>query len=91
MLRQSTRGALIFMVRHPCGCWGFYLMFLWSFYVNGVEGRAGETLCKELINSTELHPIVRLHTGIFYTQGVRANVNHPASTNAWTNVVWVYD
>lgn len=59
------------------------------------EGGAGETVRKELMNSTELHTILRLPTGIFYAQGVKANVlffnNHPASKDAWTKEVWVYD
>jgi type I restriction enzyme M protein len=36
-----------------------------------------------------------LPTGIFYAQGVKANVvffdNKPASKNPWTKEVWVYD
>jgi type I restriction enzyme M protein len=59
------------------------------------EGGAGEMVRKELMNSTELHTILRLPTGIFYAQGVKANVlffnNHPASKDAWTKEVWVYD
>jgi type I restriction enzyme M protein len=47
------------------------------------EGGAGETVRKELMRSTELHTILRLPTGIFYAQGVKANVlffeNKPAS------------
>ncbi|MEA3494939.1 MAG: class I SAM-dependent DNA methyltransferase, partial [Bacteroidota bacterium] len=47
------------------------------------EGGAGETVRKELLKTTELHTILRLPTGIFYAQGVKANVlffdNKPAS------------
>jgi type I restriction enzyme M protein len=47
------------------------------------EGGAGETVRKELMKTTELHTILRLPTGIFYAQGVKANVlffdNKPAS------------
>ena len=59
------------------------------------EGGAGETVRKELLRSTDLHTILRLPTGIFYAHGVKANVlffdNKPASRNAWTKDVWIYD
>jgi type I restriction enzyme M protein len=59
------------------------------------EGGAGETVRKELLKTTELHTILRLPTGIFYAQGVKANVlffdNKPASKNPWTKDVWIYD
>ena len=41
------------------------------------------------------HTILRLPTGIFYANGVKANVlffdNQPARKEAWTREVWVYD
>jgi len=50
---------------------------------------------KKLLENTELHTILRLPTGIFYANGVKANVlffdNHEASPNAWTKEVWYYD
>lgn len=59
------------------------------------EGGAGEAVRKELLKTTELHTILRLPTGIFYAQGVKANVlffdNKPASKSAWTKDVWIYD
>lgn len=59
------------------------------------EGGAGETVRKRLLETTDLHTILRLPTGIFYAHGVKANVlffdNKPASKNAWTKEVWVYD
>lgn len=59
------------------------------------EGGAGETVRKELMKTTELHTILRLPTGIFYAQGVKANVlffdNKPASKDPWTKDVWIYD
>jgi type I restriction enzyme M protein len=59
------------------------------------EGGAGEAVRKELLKTTELHTILRLPTGIFYAQGVKANVlffdNKPASKSAWTKEVWIYD
>ncbi|QDK80717.1 SAM-dependent DNA methyltransferase [Spirosoma sp. KCTC 42546] len=59
------------------------------------EGGAGETVRKRLLQSTDLHTILRLPTGIFYAQGVKANVlffdNKPASKDPWTKAVWIYD
>lgn len=59
------------------------------------EGGAGETVRKQLMRTTDLHTILRLPTGIFYAQGVKANVlffdNKPASKEPWTKEVWVYD
>lgn len=59
------------------------------------EGGAGEEVRKQLMKTTELHTILRLPTGIFYAQGVKANVlffvNKPASKEAWTKDVWIYD
>ena len=59
------------------------------------EGGAGETVRKKLLETTDLHTIIRLPTGIFYAQGVKANViffdNKPASKDSWTKEIWVYD
>lgn len=59
------------------------------------EGGAGETVRKKILETTDLHTILRLPTGIFYKPGVKANViffdNHPASKNPWTKEVWIYD
>jgi type I restriction enzyme M protein len=59
------------------------------------EGGAGEVVRKKLLETTDLHTILRLPTGVFYKQGVKANVvffdNKPASPNPWTKEVWVYD
>jgi len=59
------------------------------------EGGAGETVRKELMKTTDLHTILRLPTGIFYAQGVKANVlffdNKPAAREACTKDVWIYD
>ena len=57
------------------------------------EGGAGETVRKKLLETTDLHTILRLPTGIFYAQGVKANVvffdNKPASKDPWTEEVWI--
>ncbi len=59
------------------------------------EGGAGETVRKKLMETTELHTILRLPTGIFYANGVKANVlffdNHPAQKDPWTKSIWFYD
>ena len=59
------------------------------------EGGAGETIRRKLLENADLHTILRLPTGIFYAQGVKANVlffdNREASPNAWTRKVWYYD
>lgn len=59
------------------------------------EGGAGETVRKKLLETTDLHTILRLPTGIFYAQGVKANViffdNHPARKEPWTKEIWIYD
>ena len=59
------------------------------------EGGAGETIRKRLLDATDVHTILRLPTGIFYAQGVKANViffdNKPAAKTAWTKGVWIYD
>lgn len=59
------------------------------------EGGAGETIRKTLLARFNLHTILRLPTGIFYAQGVKANVlffeAKPAAKEPWTDNVWVYD
>lgn len=59
------------------------------------EGGAGETVRKKLLETTDLHTILRLPTGIFYAHGVKANViffdAKPASSNPWTKEIWYYD
>ena len=59
------------------------------------EGGAGETVRRKLLETTDLHTILRLPTGIFYKPGVKANViffdKCPASPDWQTKEVWVYD
>jgi len=59
------------------------------------EGGAGEKVRRALLNKTDLHTILRLPTGVFYKQGVKANVlffdNKPAAKDPWTKEVWYYD
>lgn len=59
------------------------------------EGGAGETVRKKLLQTTDLHTILRLPTGIFYKPGVKANViffdKRPANAKTQTREVWFYD
>jgi len=59
------------------------------------EGGAGETVRKKLLQTCDLHTILRLPTGIFYAQGVKANVlffdKKEASKDTATKKVWIYD
>jgi type I restriction enzyme M protein len=59
------------------------------------EGGAGEVVRQKILANTDLHTILRLPTGIFYKQGVKANViffdNKPANKEPWTKEVWIYD
>lgn len=59
------------------------------------EGGAGEIVRKKLLETTDLHTILRLPTGIFYKPGVKANViffdKRPASAEMQTREVWIYD
>ena len=59
------------------------------------EGGAGEIIRSKLLENTDLHTILRLPTGIFYANGVKANViffdNRAASPEPWTKEVWYYD
>ena len=59
------------------------------------EAGAGEVIRKKLLQTTELHTILRLPTGIFYKPGVKANVlffdKCPASPQMQTKDIWIYD
>lgn len=59
------------------------------------EGGAGETIRRKLLHSCDVHTLLRLPTGIFYAQGVKANVlffdRKPASETPWTKELWIYD
>jgi len=59
------------------------------------EGGAGETIRRKLLHECDVHTLLRLPTGIFYAQGVKANVlffdRKPASETPWTKELWVYD
>ena len=59
------------------------------------EGGSGETVRKRLLRQYDVHTLLRLPTGIFYAQGVKANVlffdRKPASETPWTQKLWIYD
>lgn len=59
------------------------------------EGGAGETVRRKLLHECDVHTLLRLPTGIFYAQGVKANLlffdRKPASEKPWTEKVWIYD
>ena len=59
------------------------------------EGGAGETLRRRMLRDFDLHTMLRLPTGIFYAQGVKANVlffdKKPAAERPWTDRLWIYD
>jgi type I restriction enzyme M protein len=59
------------------------------------EGGAGETVRRKLLHECDVHTLLRLPTGIFYAQGVKANVlffdRKPGSDTPWTKELWVYD
>lgn len=54
------------------------------------DAGAGETIRRELLKNFNLHTILRLPTGIFYAQGVKANVLF-FSKGTPTREVWYYD
>ena len=59
------------------------------------EGGAGETVRRKLLQECDVHTLLRLPTGVFYAQGVKANVlffdRKPAAETPWTRELWVYD
>jgi len=59
------------------------------------EGGAGEVVRRKLLHECEVHTLLRLPTGLFYAQGVKANViffdKKPASEKPWTQQLWIYD
>lgn len=59
------------------------------------HGAATGAVRRNLLKECEVHTLLRLPTGIFYAQGVKANVlffdRRPGAKDPWTNTVWVYD
>lgn len=59
------------------------------------EGGAGETVRRKILAECDVHTLLRLPTGVFYAQGVKANVlffdRKPGREEPWTENLWVYD
>lgn len=59
------------------------------------EGGAGEQIRRALLTSCDVHTLLRLPTGIWYSAGVKANVlffdKRPVGKKPWTKALWVYD
>ena len=59
------------------------------------EGGAGEKIRRRLLETCDVHTLLRLPTGIFYAQGVKANVlffeAKPKDGRVHTQGVWIYD
>ncbi len=59
------------------------------------EGGAGEKIRRKLLETCDVHTLLRLPTGIFYAQGVKANVlffdAKPKDGKVHTQGVWIYD
>ena len=59
------------------------------------ERGAGETIRRQLLKHSDVHTLLRLPTGIFYAQGVKANVlffdKRSARAEPWTQKLWIYD
>ncbi|MEI6150451.1 MAG: N-6 DNA methylase, partial [bacterium] len=59
------------------------------------EGGAGEKVRKNLLEKCNVHTLLRLPTGIFYANGVKANVlffdKKEGRPKPWTEKLWVYD
>jgi type I restriction enzyme M protein len=59
------------------------------------EGGAGEVIRRNLLQACNVHTLLRLPTGVFYAQGVKANVlffdKKPAAKTPWTETLWIYD
>ncbi len=59
------------------------------------EGGAGETVRRKLLHECDVHTLLRLPTGVFYAQGVKANVlffdRRAGGERAATEKLWIYD
>jgi type I restriction enzyme M protein len=59
------------------------------------EGGAGEKIRRNLLQKCNVHTLLRLPTGIWYANGVKANVlffdKKEGRPEPWTKKLWVYD
>jgi len=57
------------------------------------EGGTGETVRRKLLQEYDVHTLLRLPTGVFYAQGVKADIlffdRKPASEKQWTEKLGV--
>ena len=60
-----------------------------------LKPQPGETIRRKLLHECDVHTLLRLPTGLFYAQGVKANViffdKQPASETPLTKKLWIYD
>ncbi len=60
-----------------------------------LHGPGRQTIRRALLKQADVHTLLRLPTGIFYAQGVKANVlffdRKPAQEPPWTTKLWIYD
>ena len=56
---------------------------------------AAASIRRKLLHECDVHTLLRLPTGIFYAQGVKANVlffdRKPGAAKPWTERLWIYD
>jgi type I restriction enzyme M protein len=55
------------------------------------EGGAGEAVRRGLLDECDVHTLLRLPTGVFYAQGVKANVLFFDRRHSEARTLWVYD
>jgi type I restriction enzyme M protein len=55
------------------------------------EGGAGEKIRRQLLKLADVHTLLRLPTGIWYSAGVKANVLFFDKKRSFDNKLWVYD
>jgi type I restriction enzyme M protein len=53
------------------------------------------TVRRTLLQTCDIHTLLRLATGIVHAQGVKANMlffdRKPAREEPWTKTLWIYD
>jgi type I restriction enzyme M protein len=64
-------------------------------FLRGVISLSMTIIRRELLKQADAHTLLRLPIGIFYAQGVKANVlffdRKPAAEKPWTSKLWIYD
>jgi type I restriction enzyme M protein len=66
-----------------------------SLTTSSLKAALARQVRRELLKQADVQTLLRLPTGIFYAQGVKANVlffdRKPASEKPWTEKLWIYD